>query len=120
VLGRTLTLRGSAWRIRCSTSPATENPGRPSFRNAYRRNIRRDHPPLTSRLQAHRARGTARCQNATWHTTRGLAARVRALIASESGLVEKGMSGGLAFLLDGNMAVGVRGDDLIVRTDPAT
>jgi TfoX/Sxy family transcriptional regulator of competence genes len=50
----------------------------------------------------------------------GLATRVRGLIGSESGLVEKGMFGGLAFLLDGNMAVGVRGEDLIVRTDPAT
>ncbi len=29
------------------------------------------------------------------------------------------MFGGLAMLLDGNMAVGMRGDDLIVRTDPA-
>ena len=28
------------------------------------------------------------------------------------------MFGGLAMLLQGNMAVGVRGDDLIVRTDP--
>ena len=31
------------------------------------------------------------------------------------GLPEKRMFGGLAFLLDGNMAVGVIGDDLIVR-----
>jgi TfoX/Sxy family transcriptional regulator of competence genes len=50
----------------------------------------------------------------------GLATRIRELIGGESGLVEKAMFGGLAFLLDGNMAVGVRGDDLIVRTDPAT
>lgn len=29
------------------------------------------------------------------------------------------MFGGLAMLLDGNMAVGMHGEDLIVRTDPA-
>jgi TfoX/Sxy family transcriptional regulator of competence genes len=29
------------------------------------------------------------------------------------------MFGGLAIMLDGNMAVGVSGDDLMVRTDPA-
>ena len=29
------------------------------------------------------------------------------------------MFGGIAFLLGGNMAVGVRGDDLIVRVDPS-
>jgi TfoX N-terminal domain len=48
----------------------------------------------------------------------GLATRIRELIGAESGLAEKKMFGGLAFLLDGNMACGVRGDDLIVRTDP--
>ena len=41
-----------------------------------------------------------------------LADRVRDLAA---GLAEKRMFGGLAFLLAGNMAVGVHGDDLIVR-----
>jgi hypothetical protein len=49
----------------------------------------------------------------------GLATRVRELIGGESGLAEKKMFGGLAFLLEGNMACGVRGDDLIVRADPA-
>lgn len=49
----------------------------------------------------------------------GLATRVRDLIGDEGGLAEKKMFGGLAMLLDGNMAVGVHGDDLIVRTDPA-
>ena len=48
----------------------------------------------------------------------GLATRVRELIGGEPGLAEKKMFGGLAMLLDGNMAVGVHGDDLIVRTDP--
>jgi TfoX/Sxy family transcriptional regulator of competence genes len=40
-----------------------------------------------------------------------LADRVRDL----AGLPEKKMFGGIAFLLNGNMAVGVHGDDLIVR-----
>jgi TfoX/Sxy family transcriptional regulator of competence genes len=44
-----------------------------------------------------------------------LAERVRAQLAGESGLVEKRMFGGLAFLLDGNMSVAVRSEDLMVR-----
>lgn len=49
----------------------------------------------------------------------GLAQRVRELLDARPGLVEKKMFGGLAFLLRGNMSVGVLGDDLIVRLDPA-
>jgi hypothetical protein len=45
----------------------------------------------------------------------GLATRVRDLLGDHPGLAEKKMFGGLAFLLDGNMACGVRGHDLIVR-----
>ncbi len=44
-----------------------------------------------------------------------LADRVRTRLARESGLQEKAMFGGLAFMLDGNLAVGIRGDDLMVR-----
>ena len=48
-----------------------------------------------------------------------LAGRVRELIAAEAGLTEKKMFGGLAFLLNGNMAVGVSGKGgLMVRVDP--
>jgi TfoX/Sxy family transcriptional regulator of competence genes len=48
-----------------------------------------------------------------------LAGRVRELIAVETGLAEKKMFGGLAFLVDGNMAVGVSGQGgLMVRVDP--
>jgi hypothetical protein len=47
-----------------------------------------------------------------------LATRVRELIGGEPELAGKKMFGGLAILLDGKMAVGVRGDGLIVRTDP--
>jgi TfoX N-terminal domain len=49
----------------------------------------------------------------------GLATRVRDLIGDRPGLAEKKMFGGLAFLLNGNMACGVRGDDLLVRLEPA-
>ena len=45
----------------------------------------------------------------------GLATRVRELLGDQPGLAEKQMFGGLAFLVHGNMACGVRGDDLIVR-----
>ena len=47
------------------------------------------------------------------------AGRVRAMLAGRPGLTEKEMFGGIAFLLGGNMAVGVHGEDLIVRVDPA-
>ena len=47
-----------------------------------------------------------------------LAARVRAVVGAEPGIAEKRMFGGLAFLLDGNMSVGVNGGDLIVRIAP--
>jgi hypothetical protein len=45
----------------------------------------------------------------------GLAARVRDVLGGQPGLAEKRMFGGLAFLVHGNMACGVRGDDLMVR-----
>jgi TfoX/Sxy family transcriptional regulator of competence genes len=49
-----------------------------------------------------------------------LADRVRELIAMEAGLTEKKMFGGLAFLIQGNMSVGVSGrGGLMVRVDPA-
>ena len=48
-----------------------------------------------------------------------LAARVRDLVGSGPGVAEKKMFGGLAFLVGGNMAVGVSGQGgLLVRVDP--
>jgi TfoX/Sxy family transcriptional regulator of competence genes len=48
-----------------------------------------------------------------------LANRVRELIGEEPGLTEMRMFGGLAFLIGGNMAVGVSGKGgLMVRVDP--
>lgn len=46
------------------------------------------------------------------------AGRVRKELAGQAGITEKEMFGGIAFLLGGNMAVGVHGEDLIVRVDP--
>ena len=49
-----------------------------------------------------------------------LADRIRQLIAGESGLTEKKMFGGLAFLIDGNMTVAASGQGgVLVRVDPA-
>ncbi len=47
-----------------------------------------------------------------------LAARVRALISGNSGLTERKMFGGLAFLINGNMSVGIHGSELIARMSP--
>ena len=44
-----------------------------------------------------------------------LADDIRARIGDRPGLAEKQMFGGIAFMLHGNMAVGVSGDELIVR-----
>ena len=49
-----------------------------------------------------------------------LADRIRELVVSESGLTEKKMFGGLAFLIGGNMAVAASGQGgVLVRVDPA-
>ena len=49
-----------------------------------------------------------------------IAERVRELVGGQAGLTEKKMFGGLAFLLDGNMAVAASGQGgLLVRVDPA-
>lgn len=47
-----------------------------------------------------------------------LAARIRTALAGESGVVEKKMFGGLAFLFGGHMACGIVGEDLMVRVGP--
>ena len=48
-----------------------------------------------------------------------LADRIRALVAGEDGITEQKMFGGLAFLVDGNMAVAASGQGgILVRVDP--
>lgn len=50
----------------------------------------------------------------------GLAARIRDLLQPEPGISERAMFGGLAFLVDGNMAVTASGQGgVMVRVDPA-
>jgi TfoX/Sxy family transcriptional regulator of competence genes len=48
-----------------------------------------------------------------------LARRIRDELGSMPGLVEKKMFGGTGFLVRGNMACGVHGNDMIVRVGPA-
>jgi TfoX/Sxy family transcriptional regulator of competence genes len=47
-----------------------------------------------------------------------LADRVRDVLAPRADLSERRMFGGIAFMIGGNMAVGVIDDDLMVRLDP--
>jgi TfoX/Sxy family transcriptional regulator of competence genes len=49
---------------------------------------------------------------------KGLAERIRARLSADPDIAEKRMFGGIAFLYRGNMAVGVTGDDLMVRVGP--
>jgi TfoX/Sxy family transcriptional regulator of competence genes len=48
----------------------------------------------------------------------GLAERIRERLGTDPRIAEKRMFGGIAFLFQGNMAVGVTGDDLMVRVGP--
>src|SRR5580765_4939162 len=47
-----------------------------------------------------------------------LAARIRSALARKRGIEEKKLFGGVGFLLNGNMLVGVWKDSLIVRLGP--
>jgi TfoX/Sxy family transcriptional regulator of competence genes len=47
-----------------------------------------------------------------------LARRIRDELESMPGLVEKKMFGGTGFLVQGNMACGIHGNDMIVRVGP--
>jgi TfoX/Sxy family transcriptional regulator of competence genes len=49
-----------------------------------------------------------------------LANRIREIVSTEPGLTEQRMFGGLAFLIDGNMAVSASGQGgLLLHVDPA-
>lgn len=48
-----------------------------------------------------------------------LADRARDVLAPRADATERKMFGGIAFMVSGNMAVGVIEDDLMVRLDPA-
>lgn len=50
--------------------------------------------------------------------SKSLAARIRQTLAQRRGVSEKRMFGGVAFLLNGNMLVGVWQDSLIARLGP--
>ncbi len=44
-----------------------------------------------------------------------LAARIRSALSEQTGLTEKKMFGGIAFMINGNMCVGVSNDSLMAR-----
>ena len=48
----------------------------------------------------------------------GLAERMRELLVGRRGVIEKAMFGGVAFLLDGKMFVGIAKSELMVRVGP--
>lgn len=48
-----------------------------------------------------------------------LATRIRSRIGAHPALTEREMFGGIAFMIGGNMAVGVHGNDLMVRVGKA-
>lgn len=49
----------------------------------------------------------------------GVAVRVRAAVRSRAGITERKMFGGLAFMANGNMFIGVLGSTLMARVGPA-
>ena len=48
----------------------------------------------------------------------GLARRIQGIMVGLPGYIERKMFGGVGYMLWGNMACGVNGDDLIVRVGP--
>jgi len=48
----------------------------------------------------------------------GLAERIREMLGMRPALSEKKMFGGLCLLINGNMACGITGEDLMVRVGP--
>jgi TfoX/Sxy family transcriptional regulator of competence genes len=48
-----------------------------------------------------------------------LAERIRSVIGPRDGVTERKMFGGIAWMVNGNMAVGTLGEDMMVRLDPA-
>jgi hypothetical protein len=59
-------------------------------------------------------------RSATMAYDEELAHRIREVLSGQRGITEKAMFGGLAFLLNGNMAVSASGQGgLLVRIDPA-
>ena len=48
----------------------------------------------------------------------GLAERIRSILRDEHGVTEREMFGGLAFMVDGNMACGVIDESLMARVGP--
>src|SRR5687768_15912903 len=71
-------------------------------------------PPTAGRVSQHRRYR----QNAAVAYDEELAEQVRELLGDRAGVSERRMFGGIGFMIEGNMAVGVMEDQLIVRLDP--
>jgi TfoX/Sxy family transcriptional regulator of competence genes len=87
-----------------------------------RRRHHEDHPGLLQlELAATGVIGAAAARdNAAVAYDEDLANRIRELVRAESGVSEQRMFGGLAFLVNGNMAVSASGQGgLLLRVDPA-
>src|SRR5215207_3291456 len=88
-------------------------------------------PPSAGSFGSTRACGSAKCPVSDVRTRRSgetrrmaydveLADRIRAVVQAEPGLTEQRMFGGLAFLMQGNMAVSASSQGgLLLRVDPA-
>lgn len=77
---------------------------------------------LQNRVPAHGAilenRATVDRGDAGVAYNEDLANHIRAILADRPHMVAKKMFGGIGFILNGNMAVGVLGDELMVRVPP--
>jgi TfoX N-terminal domain len=76
--------------------------------------------PVPTRLGSHsRRQGRPRSTIAAVAYDEDLADRIREIIGAQRGLQEKKMFGGLAFLVEGNMAIAASGQGgVLVRVDP--
>ena len=77
-------------------------------------------PPATGSVHETRSADRARPRNPglrgeAWHYDEKLADRVRDILEGDPDVSERKMFGGLAFMVDGHMACGIVGDDLMLR-----
>src|SRR5438128_2309785 len=80
-----------------------------------RRNIIVDTQPMVDLLA--QPRTAQECGTVLMAFNEQLAERIRKVLARRKGIAEKKMFGGIGFLLNGNMCVGVWKESLIVRLD---
>ena len=102
-------------RVRCADLPPTACRLWPLRRRLGVRQADESAPTVLGRVVVAR-----RCDTVVVAYDRDLANRIREIVQDESGLTEKRMFGGLAFLFNGNMAVSASGQGgMLLRVDPA-